>query len=127
MDASAALSFVLPGEVPPPAVSERLVSGEPAIVPGVFASEVVNGVLVAHRRERLDDRGVQRALAFVEQFEVEVVIPRSLAEIYGLAARWQLSAYDATYLAVAVARGIDLATLDGRLATAASAAGVSVV
>jgi predicted nucleic acid-binding protein len=127
LDASTALSFVLPGEVPPSAVSDRLRGGEAVIVPGVFAPEVVNGVLVAHRRERLDGRGVQRALAFIEQFEVEVVIPRSLTEIHELAARWSLTAYDAAYLAASIARGVDLATLDDRLADAARAAGIVVV
>lgn len=125
LDASVALSFVLPGEVPPSSVSERLLAGESVTVPGVFPHEAVNGVLVAHRRERLDAPGVQRALAFIEPFEVEVVAPRSLMEIYGLATRWSLNAYDAAYLAVAIARGIDLATLDERLAAAARSAGVN--
>jgi predicted nucleic acid-binding protein len=127
LDASAALSFVLPGEIPPPAVSERLQAGEAVTVPGVFPHETVNAILVAHRRKRFNAAEVQRALAFIEQLEVEVVAPRSLVEIYGLAARWSLSAYDASYLAVAIARGIDLATLDERLAAAARSAGVNLV
>jgi predicted nucleic acid-binding protein len=55
---------------------------------------------------------VRRALTAVEQLEPDVASPRSLSEIHDTATRWQLSADDASYLAVALARGIDLATLD---------------
>ena len=44
-----------------------------------------------------------------------------------LAQEFTLSAYDAAYLELAERRGLALATLDGRLITAAEAAGVTIV
>lgn len=127
LDASVALALALPDEAAPPPVYGRILAGERIVVPGVFPHEVVNGLLVAARRGRVEDRTVQRALAAVEQLEPDVAAPRSLSEIHDTATRWQLSAYDASYLAVAIARGIDLATLDERLAAAARSAGINLV
>jgi predicted nucleic acid-binding protein len=127
LDTSVALALALPDEAAPPEVRDRLLAGERIVVPGVFPYEVVNGLLVARRRGRVDHRTVQRALAAIEQLEPDIATPRSLTEIYEAAQKWELSSYDASYLALATSRGIALATLDARLADAARAAGVSVL
>jgi predicted nucleic acid-binding protein len=44
--------------------------------------------------------------------------------VLSLARAHRLSAYDATYLELALRRGLPLATLDGKLKAAASAVGV---
>ena len=49
---------------------------------------------------------------------------RAFGDIVHLARAHQLSAYDAAYLELAIRRGLPLACLDGKLKTAAAAAGV---
>ena len=49
---------------------------------------------------------------------------RAFSDILHLARAHQLSAYDACYLELAIRRGLPLACLDGKLKTAAAAAGV---
>ena len=49
---------------------------------------------------------------------------RAFADIVQLARNYQLSAYDAAYLELAIRRGLPLACLDDKLKTAAAAAGV---
>ena len=53
-------------------------------------------------------------------------IPDEMA-VLTLARRRRLTAYDAAYLELALRRGLPLATLDGALASAARAEGVSLV
>ena len=49
---------------------------------------------------------------------------RAFADIVQLARSYQLSAYDAAYLELAIRRGLPLACLDAKLKTAAATAGV---
>jgi len=49
---------------------------------------------------------------------------RAFADIVQLTRNYQLSAYDAAYLELAIHRGLPLACLDGKLKTAAATAGV---
>jgi predicted nucleic acid-binding protein len=49
---------------------------------------------------------------------------RSLTEILQLARRYRLSSYDASYLELALRKGLPLATLDADLAKAARKSGV---
>ena len=51
---------------------------------------------------------------------------QALGDTLNLARRYQLSAYDAAYLEVALRTGLPLATLDAALAKAATTAGVSI-
>jgi len=57
--------------------------------------------------------------------EVEVVDLRlALGEVTEIARSLELTAYDASYLALAARRGLSLATVDDRLRRAAATAGV---
>ncbi|MEO9136568.1 MAG: type II toxin-antitoxin system VapC family toxin [Casimicrobiaceae bacterium] len=106
---------------------------EPEAAP-VLAS--VRGVLIAPSliRYELASVCVTRMIRHperMEQIENRYRLPGSLAlelvepdwdRLPALARRWQLSAYDAAYLEIALARNAPLVTLDARLAAAWEAA-----
>ena len=94
-----------------------------AIVPSIWALEVGNVLVVAERKGRLK-RG--DCLGFLEilselPIDIEQESPaRLMREIYMLARDAQLSTYDASYLDLAMRKGLPIATLDKDLIRAAS-------
>lgn len=128
LDASVALAWCFDDEKDRGAlgVLERLRSDE-AVVPPIWSLEVANGLVAAERRQRLDGVAVARAGRLILALPI-VVEPmdreRSLSAILPVARRRDLSVYDASYLELALRRGIPLATLDRGLAQAARAEGV---
>lgn len=96
-------------------------------VPCVWMLEVANVFLVAERRGRLDEDRARELLDRITRLRVEQEsIPDSsaIARILALARRYDLSAYDAAYLELAIRLDMPLATLDARLSAAAEKAGV---
>ena len=90
--------------------------------------EAGNTILVAERRKRIEPEEVSGLLAMLEElpFQVEQEPPsRMLKEIFALAREHQLSTYDASYLDLALRRGIPLATQDKSLHRAAAKCGVA--
>ena len=70
---------------------------------------------------------LEQFLADLKALPVEIDtagVPRVHASIPPVARKYQLSAYDASYLELALVEGLPLATLDKRLRTAARSAGV---
>ncbi len=129
VDASAALSWVLPGEGTERALRlrDRAVA-TPAfalLVPSIFWYEVGNVLWASIRRQRLDRTEGFEALEALQAFAFEVwaVGPRECLE---LALSEGLSVYDAAYLQLALEAGCPLWTLDRGLADAARARGVPV-
>ncbi|WP_324667890.1 type II toxin-antitoxin system VapC family toxin [Geochorda subterranea] len=129
VDASAALSWILPGEQTGPslALRDRAVA-EPAfalLVPPTFWYEVGNVLWVATRRSRIDRAVALDALEALQAFAFETweVEPRSCLE---MALGEGLSVYDAAYLQLATVAGGALWTLDRSLAYAAHAKGLRV-
>lgn len=91
-------------------------------VPAVWPLEVANVLLVAERRKRLTKSDTIRFLELLRELSVEVIqeaSQRVTSEIIALAREQQLSSYDASYLDLAIRKGLPLATLDVRLRTAA--------
>lgn len=117
LDASAALAF-LRGERRGADVAEllarHLATGGAVIVPGIFWLEVTN-VLV--RRHSLSIEDVLAALRYLDEFGIETVAGDRSLTILGLDLMMAhgLSAYDAAYLALAVAEDARLLTVDARL------------
>ena len=98
-----------------------------AHVPSLWPLEVANALLVGARRGRTTAADVVGFLSILGGFLVEVddeTLARAWGETMGLARAHNLSAYDASYRELALRLGLPLATLDGRLKTAAEAAGV---
>lgn len=99
-----------------------------AVVPSLWALEVANTVLVGERRKRSTEAQAAVWLGILETLAIEVdgeTASHAWGGTLALARSHNLSAYDATYLELALRRGLPLATLDATLKSAAQAVGVS--
>lgn len=109
-------------------VLERLAL-EGGIAPGHWPLEVANGLRFAGSSGRVDDVVLTRALEIVRQLPIEVrpvETPTALSLIEP-ARQHDLTVYDAAYLEIARAFGLELATLDQRLAAACRTVGVPLI
>jgi predicted nucleic acid-binding protein len=101
-----------------------------AVVPSIWPLEVANATIVGERRKRLDEARSRRFMTLLESLPIAVddeTSFRAFSDISHLARTYQLSAFDAAYLELAIRRGLPLACSDGELKTAATAAGVSLL
>lgn len=131
-DASATLPWCFEDEATPAtdALLERLRAGEPAVVPAHWPTEVMNGLLMAVRRSRIDLDRVARFARALAVLPIRIEPPQSPAAwdaVIRVATDHQLTVYDAAYLELAARPHLPLATLDGDLRKAALAAGVALV
>src|SRR5262245_21034269 len=109
------------------AILDRL-RDEVASVPVTWSLEVVNVLLVAERRARVTEADASRFLELLAQLPIEIdAAPTRMAEIVAAGRRHALSSCDASYLVLAERLGVPLATVDQRLADAASNAGVALL
>ncbi len=101
-----------------------------AIVPSIWPLEVGNVLLVAERKNRLIQADSIRFIALLTELPI-VVEPESpgrmMNEIVNIARTYNLSTYDASYLDLAMRKGISIATLDKNLLKAAKQSKVSLV
>jgi predicted nucleic acid-binding protein len=117
------------------AISEMLLRGlsdlaDSALVPALWLYEVANVTELAVRKERIT---VERAHAFFESLAdlpIEIENPsmtQMFLSVRTLASQYRLTAYDASYLELAIRHNLALASSDRALVRAAEAAGVSLV
>ncbi len=102
--------------------------GLQAFVPGLWPLEVANALLVDERRGRTTPADVAHFLAMLGTFPITVddwTVARAWVETMHLAPTHRLSAYDASYLELAMRLGLPLATLDAKLKLAAKSVGVT--
>src|SRR5438477_10917418 len=95
------------------AILDRM-PGLQAHVPAIWHLEVANALLVGERRGRTTPADAARFLAILSAFPIAVdpeTIARAWADTMHLARAHNLSAYDASYLELAIRRGLALATL----------------
>jgi predicted nucleic acid-binding protein len=92
-----------------------------AVVPSIWPLEVVNVLLVAERQKRLTESDSIRFLTLLSQLPilVEYERPEMMKELLALARSNNLSSYDASYLDLAMRKGVPIATLDSKLIEAA--------
>ena len=124
-DASIAAAWLLPDERA--ALADRALdrlADETACVPDLFWHELRNLLLTAERRGRIDEHHAEASMARIRRLPIHS--PRQAEDYYVLALgrRHRLTAYDASYLALAIQEYCALATLDGRLNDAAAAEGL---
>jgi predicted nucleic acid-binding protein len=130
IDSSIALSWCFEDEASPETDSlfER-VRDEGAIVPGLWHLELSNVLLQAEKRGRISAGDVATRLGLIAELPIstdqETTI-RAWREILTLARAESLTTYDATYLELAVRRGLLLLTKDNELRRAATRLGVEV-
>jgi predicted nucleic acid-binding protein len=99
----------------------------PAVVPGLWALEVANVVVKAEAKGLVNEARSQAFIAALTRLNIatdKATASHALTETLNLAWRYKLSAYDATYLELALREGLPLATLDTDLEKAARKAGV---
>jgi predicted nucleic acid-binding protein len=93
----------------------------------LWPPEVSHGLIVAERRDRLDAASASRFLELLRSLPI-VVDPvarrRAFTSVRELARVRGLSAYDASYVELAVRLGVPLATLDKGLRRAAEKEGI---
>ncbi len=101
-----------------------------AVVPSIWPLEVVNVLLVAERRKRLEKAGSVRFLALLAQLPIVVEnerVERKMKDLLALGRAENLSSYDAAYLDLAMKQGIPIATLDRNLLAAAKRSSVPIL
>jgi len=122
IDASAVLTWLLPDEHDERADQLlETIPGHAVFAPAIWPIEVINAVRSAVLRQRVPEAEARLMAEAVGKLHVhlEAPDPSTLRSIYQLAERHQLSAYDASYLELAVRLSHPLATFDHRLADAA--------
>ena len=98
-----------------------------AIVPATWGLEVANVIARAEAKALVTEARSGAFLEMLDGVSIEVdatTFAHALSATLQLARRYKLSAYDASYLELALRRGIPLATLDEDLQKAAKKAGV---
>lgn len=126
LDASVAVAWVVPSQASEYAGRIRLrAKREPFHVPAVFPAEVSNVIITLERRSILSAQGAATAAGVLSRLEPVVHALRlDVAELRQLANRYDLSAYDAAYLALALDLRLPVACGDRPLKRALSRAGV---
>jgi predicted nucleic acid-binding protein len=95
-----------------------------AIVPVIFWYELRNILVLNERRNRISPDDSTRFLLELEQLSIDMDSPRNGTQVMDLSRKYNLSVYDAAYLALAMRERVPLSTLDKDLRNAARAAGV---
>lgn len=127
IDASVATVWVFDDESHPiadVALAEIRGGGGTGIVTRHWHIEVRNALLMGERRGRIAQEYIGDRLAFLNGLTVQTDTDANLDTVFHLARLHNLTMYDAMYLELAQRQGLPLATLDRRLALAASEAGV---
>jgi predicted nucleic acid-binding protein len=96
-----------------------------AYVPSLFWHEARNMLINGLRRKRLLIEKLPDLMAFVRALPLEDCGAGPDDRILNLAARHNLTAYDAAYVELAVSKRVTLATKDKRMAAAAELEGVT--
>lgn len=98
-----------------------------ALVPATWGLEVANVIAKAEAKGLVTEARSSAFLEMLEDVGIDVdaaTFAQALSDTLQLARRYKLSAYDASYLELALRRGMPLATLDEDLQKAARKAGV---
>jgi predicted nucleic acid-binding protein len=131
VDSSVALSWCFEDERTP-AIRTLLESvGEGgAVVPQHWPAEVLNGLMMAERRQRIDADRRRQLADFLHDLPL-AIDPDTTSQLWratqSLAERFRLTVYDAIYLELAQRKQLALATLDGELRRAGTALGMTLL
>ncbi len=101
--------------------------GSSAVVPVAWGLEVANVLARAEARGLVTEARSELFIGMLRDIEItvdEATFPQALSGTLQLARRYRLSAYDASYLELALRQSLSLATLDEPLWKAAKKTGV---
>ena len=117
VDASVVLGAFFPDETQDRAqalIRDHVIGRVQLAAPTLLLYEVTNAVLQARRRGRINDEQADEILSSFEGLGI-VLEPVTWQQMLPLAVRFDRSAYDAAYLALAEATGQRLITGDSRM------------
>ena len=128
LDCSATLPWVFESEATKAtdALLDSVARGAKAWVPALWHLELGNVLLVAKRKKRIDQAGIEKFLGTLALYDICVdpdTQHSAWSRSFALAERYELSLYDAAYLELSLRRGLALATLDSALISATKQAG----
>ncbi len=132
LDCSVAVAWCFDDEATPQldALLDR-VQGGGALVPSLWAIEITNVLLQAGRSGRITPTAIQERLGLLDMLPIETDAAGTgrgwRGTVLALATAERLTAYDATYLELAIRRGASLATTDKALRRAAALHGLAVL
>lgn len=131
IDNSVVMSWCFKDQANPYAdsVLERLTDAV-AYVPPVWPLEVVNVLVAAERKKCISEADSVRFISLLSQLPilVEYESPEKVMnDLLGLSRAYNLSSYDASYLDLAMRKGLPLATLDEKLRKATKLVKVSLL
>ena len=128
VDTSIVMSWCFKDQTNPFADSVLMeLSKSTAYVPSIWPLEVVNVLLAAERRKLIGKVDSIHFLNLLSQLPILVQHEsptRTMKDILYLARDHNLSSYDASYLDLAIKKGLPLATLDKKLRKAAKSINV---
>lgn len=108
----------------------QLLKKTTAIVPAIWNLEVTNVLVSAERRSRITQEQTAQFIDLVSTLPIESDVGLNTVlnkEVLKLSRKYNLSAYDAAYLELALRYKIPLATFDRNLRSCATAAGVKLL
>jgi predicted nucleic acid-binding protein len=127
IDASVVAAWLLPEEYSDAAESIIGAIDAPCPIPSLFWFEIRNILAMSERRGRIGSGGALVNMERVRRLPLDDAGIGGDSSVLILAATHTLSAYDASYLNLAINRSMPLATLDRKLAAAARKDGVAVL
>jgi predicted nucleic acid-binding protein len=131
LDSSLALAWALPDEFSQRAdeLLDQLTPVSGFWVPVLWWYEVSNALLMPQQRKRIKEVDRLQAIDLLRQLPLQTDTPNAgiVRYMQELAFVHSLSAYDASYLELALRNGLGLATFDHRLKQAAEKAGVDTI
>jgi len=134
LDASVAFSWCFPGDPGEDTPYSRRILAKlathDAIVPEIWALEIANIIFVAcNKRKRIRQKQVDEYLRRLQALPIQVEHVDLWANVAleSQARRWNLPAYDAAYIDLALRKKLPLATADDDLKRTANAEGIQVL
>ncbi len=104
-------------------IQNRLIENT-AYVPAIWPLEVTNVLLVAERTKRIGRANSGYFITLLSQLPIKVSptgAESAFHDIISLARQYRLSSYDASYLELAIRKGLPIASLDSAIVRAAKA------
>jgi predicted nucleic acid-binding protein len=128
LDCSVAMAWYFKDEANHYAKAVRKsLSGAVAVVPGLWPLEVANILILGERRQRSTAAEASKWLRYLQMLPIRVdeeTAARAWSDTLHIARSYGVSAYDASYLELAIRMGLPLASMDDKLKATAAAAGV---
>jgi predicted nucleic acid-binding protein len=109
---------------------KHLLINSVAYVPGIWPLEVANVLYLAERKKKISEADSMEFKTILNALPISIddsTSQRALESILNLARQQQITVYDASYLEMAMRKGLPLATLDNELKQAAKKVGVKIL